>query len=228
MVLLPGMDGTGELFSEFMRMVPEPKHIDVLCYPTDASLSFSQLLRVVEAFVPATEHFVLLAESFSTPLAIQFAATNPPNLKGLILGAGFVTSPIRGLRISFLSLIAPLAFWLPLPKIAVSHFLVGPNAPDSLHAAIRAATQSVEPKILTARLRQVLTVDARFALGKVCVPILYIQATQDRLVGPSCLDEIAKIKPQIEVAQIEGPHLIIQREPQRCADVVTRFLDKLQ
>jgi len=227
LVLLPGMHGTRELFSEFLRMMPEPTQIDAPCYPTDASPSYNQLQATVEFFAPSSEDFVLLAESFSTPLAIQYAATNPPKLKGLILCAGFATSPVHGWKISFLSLIAPIAFRLPLPKIAVSRFLVGADAPESLHTAVRAAIRSVEPRVLTTRLRQVLTVDARAELEKVSVPVLYIQAQQDRLVGASSLEEIQGIKPQTEVAKIEGPHLVIQREPQRCADVVTRFLHSL-
>ena len=228
LVLLPGMHGTGELFDEFMRMMPEPKHIEAPYYPADAIPSYDQLQAMVEFIAPASEDFVLLAESFSTPLAIQYAATNPPNLRGLILCAGFATSPLRGCRRSFVSLIANLAFRLPLPRIAVSRFLVGPDAPESLHRAVRAAVCSVRPAVLAARLRQVLDVDVRSALRNISVPILYIQAQEDRLVGRSCLELIEGIRPQVEVAPIRGPHLILQREPQRCADIVARFMDRLQ
>jgi len=227
LVLLPGMHGTGELFSEFMSFIPEPKHIEALCYPAGASPSYHQLLGAVQSFVPANELYVLLAESFSTPPAILFAATNPPNLRGLILCAGFATSPIRGWRKSLASVIAPLAFRLPLPKAAVSHFLVGRRAPESLHASVRSTIFSVKPAVLAARLHQVLAVDARLALSQVSVPILYIQALQDRLVGESSLAEMCAIKPRIEVARIAGPHLILQREPQQAAKVVARFVQHL-
>ena len=98
LILLPGMHGTGELFSEFMRMMSEPKHIEALQYPPDVGPSYPQSLAVVQAFVPESGPYFLLAESFSTPLAIQFAATHPQNLKGLILAAGFASSPVGGLR----------------------------------------------------------------------------------------------------------------------------------
>jgi pimeloyl-ACP methyl ester carboxylesterase len=228
LVLLPGMHGTGELFSEFMRMMPEPMQIEASYFPTGASPSYDQLLAMVEFIAPASEDFVLLAESFSTPLAIQYAATNPPNLGGLILCAGFATSPLRGWRRSFASLIAPFAFRLPLPRKAVSRFLVGADSPESLHEAVRAAIRSVAPTVLIARLRQILAVDVRLALRDVSTPILYIQAQQDCLVGRSCLEEIRGIKPQVQVAQIRGPHLILQREPQKSADIVARFMDGLK
>jgi pimeloyl-ACP methyl ester carboxylesterase len=228
LVLLPGMHGSGELFAEFMNMVPGQERIEALHYPTDASPTYKQLLGAVGFIVLASEDYVLLAESFSTPLAILFAATNPPNLRGLILCAGFASAPIRGWRRSFASLIAPLAFRLPLPRIASSRFLVGADAPESLHSAVCSAIRSIRPVVLTARLRQVLEVDVRVALGNVSVPILYIQAQQDRLVGRCCLEEIQGIKPQVEVAQVGGPHLILQREPQKSADIVARFLDALK
>ena len=227
LVLLPGMHGTGNLFSEFMSRIPEPKHIEVLCYPPDATRSYEQLLVAVQSFVPTNEPSVLLAESFSTPLAIEFAANHPPNLRGLILCAGFAASPIRGWRKSLASLIAPLAFRLPFPKVAVSHFLIGKGASESLQISVRAAIHAVKPAVLAARLHQVLAVDARAALSRVSVPILCIQPMQDRLIGEASLAEMLVLKPQIEVAHIDGPHLILQREPERVAEVATRFIQRL-
>jgi pimeloyl-ACP methyl ester carboxylesterase len=124
-------------------------------------------------------------------------------------------------------LIAPLAVRLPLPKAAVSHFLVGKDAPESLHALVREAIRAVKPAVLVARLRLVLASDARLALSHVSVPILYIQALQDRLVGESCLAEMRAIKPQIKIAHIDGPHLILQREPQKSAEAVAIFIRQL-
>lgn len=224
LVLLPGMHGTGKLFSEFMSMIPEPRHIEAFYIPTEGSPSYDQLLVAVQSFAPTTAPYVLLAESFTTPLAIQFAATHPPNLKGLILCAGFATSPIRGWRKAIASLIAPLAFRLPLPKGAVSRYLVGRDAPESLQASVRASIRAVKPAVLASRLHQVLAVDARPALIQVSVPILCIHALHDRLVGESSLAEMRAIKPQIKVARISGPHLILQREPQQAAEAVTNFI----
>jgi pimeloyl-ACP methyl ester carboxylesterase len=93
---------------------------------------------------------------------------------------------------------------------------------------VKTAIRSVKPKVLTARLRQVLAVDVRTELKKISVPVLFIQAQQDRLAGPSCLEEIARISPQIKIARIDGPHLILQREPKQSADVVAQFMFRLQ
>jgi pimeloyl-ACP methyl ester carboxylesterase len=224
LVLLPGMHGTGELFSGFMRALPEPTQIEALSYPSDVSLSYPQLLESVRSFVPATDPYFLLAESFSTPLAIQFAATNPPNLKGLMLCAGFATSPLtRPMSLLALAL-SPLLFHLPLPSPVIDRFLVGPSAPESLSIAVRQAVSSVRPQVLASRLRTVLAGDVRRELSRIAVPVLYIQATEDKLVPPRCLREIQAISPQTKVIQLNGPHLILQREPRQAAEAVAAFI----
>jgi pimeloyl-ACP methyl ester carboxylesterase len=87
LVLLPGMDGTGELFANLVDAMPEPFELITVRYPTDQELSYSELKAFVQAACPVSRPFVLLAESFSTPAAIQYAATMPPNLCGLVLCA---------------------------------------------------------------------------------------------------------------------------------------------
>lgn len=223
LVLLPGMDGTGELFSEFAAALGGEFEIAMVRYPTEQCFSYAELEDFVRAACPISGPFVLLAESFSTPLAIQYAASNPVNLEGLVLCAGFATSPVRGWRRLLAWLLSPLVFRVPLPNLAAEFWLVGPDAPPSLLAAVRSAVSSVQPKVLAARLRTVLGCDVRAELGRVAVPILYIQAQQDRLVSASCLEELRRIKPQVAVTVLEGPHLLLQREPCRAAEVVAAF-----
>jgi pimeloyl-ACP methyl ester carboxylesterase len=227
LVLLPGMHGTGELFSEFMRAIPEPKQIEALYYPNDVIWSYPQLLRTVQAFVPESDAYYLLAESFSTPLAIQFAATKPANLKGLVLCAGFASSPVKGWRRRLARFFAPLLFNLGIPKIVLNQ-LAGPNASSALLAAVRAAIAAVKPNVLAARARAVLACDATAELSKIDVPILYLLAKQDKIVPPWCLEEILRIKPDVNVVAIDAPHLLIQREPQKAAVAVTELLSKLE
>jgi pimeloyl-ACP methyl ester carboxylesterase len=110
----------------------------------------------------------------------------------------------------------------------MDRFLIGSNPPESLQSAVRAAVSSVKPKVLTARLRAVLSCDARQALSQIAVPMLYIQAAKDKVVPKSCLDEIRRIKPEIRVAEIDGPHLILQREPKKSANIVAKFIEDFQ
>ena len=227
LVLLPGMDGTGQLFNDFVEALPNALEAVTVRYPTERCLSYSELENFVRAGCPTSGPFMLLAESFSTPLAIQYAAANPENLVGLVLCAGFATSPVRGWWQLLGRLLAPLLFRIPLPNLAAKLWLVGPNASPSLLAAVRSAVSSVRSKVLAARLRAVLGCDVRAELGQVVVPVLYIQASQDRLVRASCLEELRRIKPQIAVAVLGGPHLLLQRGPRRAAEVVAGFAQHL-
>jgi pimeloyl-ACP methyl ester carboxylesterase len=170
---------------------------------------------------------VLLAESYSSPLAVQFAATNPPNLKALILCTGFVTSPVRGWRRFTASFLTSILFRLPLPAIFANYFLLGPDPPKGLLAAVRSALSTVKPAVLSARLRAILNCDARAELACISVPILYLQATQDRLIPASSLEEMQHIKPQVTVAKIPGPHLLLQREPETAAQSIANFIRQL-
>ena len=227
LMLLPGMDGTGDLYINFIGALPDAFETEVLRYPTDRFLSYEQLALFVGSATSISEPFVLVAESFSTPLAIQLAATKPPTLKGVVICAGFITSPVRGWLRPLCSLLSPVMFHGALPEFVAKYLLVGPNASRSLLVALRTAISSVKPKVLSARLRAVLTCDARAELEQVAVPILYLQAQQDRLVGKSCLEEIRRIKPKTTATVITGPHLLFQCEPHRTAECVGEFIQKL-
>ena len=224
LVLLPGMDGTGKLFSEFVAALPRSFETVTVRYPTDRPLSYLELGGIVRDACPVSEPFLLVAESFSTPLAIQYAATNPTNLEGVVLCTGFATSPVTGWRRLLGSLLAPFMFRVPLPNLAAKLWLVGPDAPPSLLTAVQAAISSVQPRVLCARLRAVLECEVRADLNRVAVPILYLQAKSDRLVGASCLEDVRRIKPQVTVASLEGPHLLLQCKPQRAAEAVVQFV----
>jgi len=220
LVLLPGMDGTGELFASFVEALPKSFKPVIVRYPTERFLSYLELEELVRAACPASEPFMLVAESFSTPVAITLAAKKPPNLRGLILCAGFSSSPLRGWQRSLASLLAPILFHMYPPDWAVRLLLVGSDAPTSLLRALRRSLASVQPSVLAARLRTSLACDVSEELSRIGMPILYIQATRDRMLGPRCLEEIRKIKPQVTVTALDSPHLLLQREPRRAVEII--------
>lgn len=225
-VLLPGMYGTGELFADFAAALPVTFASQVVAYPNDVYLSYAELLDLIRASVPVSEPYVIVAESFSTTLAIQFAATGPPNLKGMVLSAGFVTSPIRGLMRSICLFLTPIMPDLPVPEFAGGFMLFG-SAPSSLQARVRDAVASAKPEVLMERARAALTCNALEELSKVRVPMLYLQAGHDRLVSSVCLEDIRRVKPEIEAVVLEGPHLLLQVMPRQAAEIVVDFVRRL-
>jgi pimeloyl-[acyl-carrier protein] methyl ester esterase len=220
------MDGTGNLFADFVNALPKSLTAETVRYP-DSAYSYRELAEFVQSVTPVFEPFVLLAESFSTPLAIRYAAANSTNLRGLILCAGFAASPARGLWRPLYSLLTSALGGMRLPGFAARLLLVGQSASDDLVAAVQVAIASVSSRTLSARVRAILACDVSTELAQVRVPILYLQATHDRLVNASCCEEIRRIQPRTEVARIDGPHLILQREPQRAAELVVSFVGRL-
>lgn len=217
------MDGTGELFESFVGALPEGFKTQIVRYPTNRPLPSSELAKLLRSAVECSDAFVLIAESFSSPLAIELAATNPPSLRGLVICSGFASSPIPKYLQSICSFFAPVCFLVSPPSVAIKLFLVGFNCPIGMVAAVKSAISSVNPWVLSARLRSVLACDVRSALSRVTVPMLIIRPSHDRLVGVVKLEEMRRIKPSAAVETVSGPHLLFQREPHRSAEIVARF-----
>jgi pimeloyl-ACP methyl ester carboxylesterase len=220
------MHGSSELFADFVSALPTSLETRVLGYPNDILLSNSELLDLIRSFVPASEPFVLLAESFSTPLSIQFAAANPPNLKGLILCAGFATSPLRGVMRILGRYLAPVLPFIPA-GVAGAVMVSGSHAPHSILGRLRSAINSVRPAVFVDRVHLVLAWDVLDDLHCVNVPVLYLQAAHDRLVNPVCLEEMRHVKPEMDVVVLNGAHILLQLMPRQSAEIVASFARRL-
>jgi pimeloyl-ACP methyl ester carboxylesterase len=226
LVLLPGLDGSGELFRGVAAVLPEGLETETLWYPADRVLSYGELAGTLRGAIPVDEPFVLVAESFGVPLAILIAALEPPNLRGMVLSAGFATSPLRGWRRTLAWDLAPLLSHVPLPGFVARYLMVGDEAPRALAELVKDTVGWLTPKVLCARVREVLHVDVRAELATVRVPVLYLQPTKDRLVEPLCLGEMQAVKMGRTVT-IEGPHMLLQCEPVLCAEAVAGFVREL-
>ncbi|MFN2513731.1 MAG: alpha/beta fold hydrolase [Pyrinomonadaceae bacterium] len=96
-------------------------------------------------------------------------------------------------------LIRGLFFMLEPPQFVVSRYLLGEKPPIDLVETFRQANLSVPPDVLAFRMRSVLNVDVRRAFAACHLPILYLFATQDRLVKRRSLAQMLKINPQMTV-----------------------------
>src|SRR5690349_12020217 len=93
-VILPGMDGTGKLLDDFAAALKPELDPIVLSYPGDRPLGYSELESLARAALPQDRPFVIVAESFSGPIAVAIGASQPAGLRGLILCCSFVRNPI--------------------------------------------------------------------------------------------------------------------------------------
>nr|WP_282829168.1 alpha/beta hydrolase [Pelomonas sp. V22] len=226
LVLLPGMDGTGDLFAPFLEALGDQFTTQVVRYPTDQELGYEELLALTRRSLPIDEPYVVLGESFSGPIAISLAAEAPPLLRGVILCCTFARNPRPALE--------PLKSLLPLvplrwsPSAALSWALLGSFGSTALRAAIAGAVRRVAPKVLRARLRSVASVDVSAMLAAVKVPCLYLRASHDRLVPASASVHIQGVLPLVSVVQINAPHCLLQAVPAEAARVVSPFVREVQ
>lgn len=221
LILLPGMDGTGELFAPLLAELPLELPVTVVRYP-DRAAGYAEHVAVARAELPRDQPFVLLGESFSGPVAVRLAAEAPRNLRGLILCASFLTCPSPLLRA--LRALTPLATPKLLPGFVAHHSLLGRFATPALRAAQARALSHVSSRTLTARLRAMADIDVRADLRAMDHPSLYLRGTRDRVVGARYGEEFVATARQGRLVDIEAPHFLLQARPREAADAIRGFL----
>jgi pimeloyl-ACP methyl ester carboxylesterase len=220
LVLIPGLDGTGDLFADFVDALG---HDDVLVirYPPDRQMDYPAHEAFVRERLPTTD-FVLLAESFSGPVGVSIAASGDFRLKGLVLCASFAANPLP--VFGPLSRICAALPAVRLPPALFAPWLYAGFATPELRRAHAAAMNKVSASTLQARVAAILRVDYLAQLRLIQVPMLYLLATSDRLIPRSALGKIQRVRPDIQVAEFDAPHFLLQTRPRETADRVARFL----
>jgi pimeloyl-[acyl-carrier protein] methyl ester esterase len=228
LVLLPGLDGTGRLFDPLLKILPADFTASVVSWPTDRSLSYSQLEPQVREALPTDKPFAIVAESFSGPLAVMIAASPPHNLQALILSASFINNPLPPALRWLRPLVSPVWFQVKPSRHLIRHFLLGHDCPDEVVDLVIEAIRSVPPETLAFRIRQVTGVNVGQELQRCGVPLLYLPGRRDRLVSQRSWKEISRLKPEAKCVEIDAPHLILQRKPAEAFIAIYGFLRNLQ
>ena len=226
LVLLPGMDGTGTLFEAFAAALGTEFNVKVVSYPTTEPLGYPELESIARTALPSEGPFVILGESFSGPIAVSLAASCSSQLKGLVLCCTFVRNP----RPVF-SVLKPFVGVLPVtfaPVHFLIHLLLGRSFTTALRTALKQALAQVSPSALRARLRAVLSVDVSAKLAEVDVPVLYLRASQDRVVPQTASKLVSQLCPRAKVVQLEAPHFLLQTVPSEAARIVAAFVREVE
>jgi len=223
LVLLPGLDGTGDLFAPFVAAL-DGVCTHIVGYPHDRAMGYAEHEAYARNELPADKDYVLLAESFSGPIGIAIAASKPAGLRGLILCASFASNP--------LPLFSPLsrligAFPAPrVPPSVAAPWLYAGRATPELRRAHAAAMAKVSARVLAARVAAILAVDQRAQLAGIDVPMLYLRAKEDRLVSDSVARAILRARPGTQFMEFDAPHFLLQTEPEACAAVTREFIQR--
>lgn len=223
LVLLPGLDGTGKLFAEFLRVLDLNISTLVVAYPKDIPMNYDQLETLVAAALPTDRPFVLLGESFSGPLAIRIAARRPEFLVGLVLCVTFASNPYSWAG----AWVRPLAKFLPLkslPRWVRAPLMWGSASPNRAPRQSERAMTGVSAAVVRQRIASLLAVDETAALAHISAPTLVLCATRDRVVSKAATLTILRGIAHAQRVDIDGPHLLLQTCPQECAAAVLSFM----
>lgn len=226
LVFLPGLDGTGISFEPLQEVLPPGVATAVVRYPTDRLLSFEETVRCARDQIPWDEGAVILAESFSGPVAVALVGSGRLRAMCLILCSTFARPP-RPLVLKLLEFLPLKALLrLPLPRLLLKHVVAGGEESAAVFLAMWQRVKAVVPaEVLVHRLRIICGVDVRGFLPGLNVPCLYIQAASDRSVPASSLCDFMEGVPDLRVKRIAGPHFILQAQPRASLDAITSFLD---
>ncbi len=224
LVLLPGMDGTGDLFADFVTEVSARLPTQVINYPPDRPLTYEGLVEHVMAQLPTQDPFILLGESFAGPIAIAIAKRAPPNMVGLVLCATFAKKP-RPLIARAGALCSGLALYGARSSLTW-RFVLGKFFNPALFASIRNAIGRVDASVMVVRAQELGKVDVSNDLAAVKVPVLYLKALSDRLVLPKSCEHIVSCNPGVKVREIDAPHFVLQAVPQVAAVEILGFCEQ--
>ena len=224
LVLLPGMDGTGELFAEFVRALKNEVTSIIIRYPENQAMGYEELEGYVRDRLPVGQPFVLLGESFSGPIAISIASSQPAGLIGLILCCTFASNPLPMLR-PLRSLISVLPISSKLTMF-IAPFLLGNFSSSALRQSLQRALSKVPASTFRRRIRAVFDIDVSDQLKKIRAPILYLQAADDRIVPVLALKKIRECAMNLKVVTLRAPHLLLQAVPVEAATIVKKFIDE--
>lgn len=221
LVLLPGLDGTGELFEDFVAALAPDIAVIVVSYPRNRPQDYAALEAFVRERLP--EHpFVLLAESFSGPIGLAIAAAPPPQLRGLVLCCTFAKLPFPFARwMRHLVRAAPMAM---LPQASLDVCLLGGQASASLRARFAETLATVAPQVLKQRAQQALQVDVSARLKEIRLPTLYLRGRRDRLIGWRALRLLANGVRSLQSLSFDAPHFLLQVRPVEAAAAVSDFV----
>nr|WP_248858085.1 lysophospholipase [Stenotrophomonas maltophilia] len=207
-VMLPGLDGTGLLSAHFVEaMQARGIQMQVLPMPARGPQDYTTLASILRPQLPASP-FVLLADSFAGPLAVELAAAPPPGLRGLVLSTTFARRPVP-----------PLAL--------MARLLLGQWRTRANLRELSLAITQVPAATLRQRAAATLQVDVRALLPELVLPTLCLHAQQDRLLWPPSVAELQVLLPDARHVSLQGPHLLLQARADAAAAEIAAWMRTL-
>ncbi len=226
-ILLPGVYGTGLMFTPLVDAMPEEYDCRIISYPIDKVLSYSELTKYVAERIPQDKPFIILAESFSGPIALMLTELLGENLKALILVCTYVTNPHPWLA-KFSKFVLKDHIVARTPSRFMARFMIaGFKMSDEMLDLAFSIQRRVSAKVFRYRLYEAMAVDVSGILKRLKMPILHMYAKNDRVIPRSAQRKIKHIRPDLNSVAIPGPHYLLQTKAEECLRSIKPFLKSL-
>ncbi len=194
----------------------------VVRLPDTRKQDYDILCEYVSEKLPNEDH-IIVAESFSGPIAAKLAVQHHENIRGIVFVATFLTPPRKSLLAVSRVFPVKLLAKLPMAKYFEKRLFLGKGANDELVTLFRKTISALDSQLIRSRLRAVENL--KVSLKKCTVPSIYLQATNDKLVPSTHSEEFDDFFTEIKIRPIQGPHFLLQAKPQESADEIRKFIE---
>ncbi|MDO3388228.1 alpha/beta hydrolase [Gilvimarinus sp. SDUM040013] len=221
LVLLPGMDGTGDLFAPLLAELPQKYCTEVVSLNSLSAESYDGQVRLLVEKLWNNEPKVLVAESYSGPLALQLCQQLPNCVTAVIFIASFTGPPSPYSKHSHK---IPLGLMSsgPVSRVVLNYLGFDRKATqDQLSRVFQSVEKTGMPK-MRQRLRNISRLTNLNV--SVNVPALYIRPKNDRFVSLDTVRQVATTFSSTEVVELQRGHFIGQHSAKECAGQIDRFL----
>jgi len=208
-LLIPGMDGTGKLFSPLLDELPSGVDTQVICLndlknqnPIDQALEIASLI--------GSEEVIILSESYSGYIAYHLSLLPNLNIKHVIFAASFLENPTWLSRLNKLLPLNLVRSGL-IPDIALSSVLFAQRNNKKLVNIFNSSLKLISNSTLRRRLNVIANLVR--PSESLSVPCTYVQASNDYLVSNKSVDVFKELCININIVKASGGHFIVQSNP---------------
>lgn len=222
-VLLPGLDGTGEMFARLAGRLERHMHVTVVRYPDDASFGYPEYVAFAKGIVGSRRVF-LLGESFSGPVSIAVARELGDQVQGLLLSATFVQPPWPSWLIRRAATVDPTSS----PPAIRDWVLMGRHQDAGLKQTVQNIVERLPLGVRRARLLAVAGVDSRDDFARLKCPVLALHGTGDWLVTKRSLARAIATKRSAAMTLLPAAHMLLQTHSEQAAERILAFVSRIK
>jgi len=113
----------------------------------------------------------------------------------------------------------------PIPTLFSRLFFLGFFAETKTVKLFNETIKTLPPSIIAYRLNEIANL--KYRKEKIKLKTTYIQASNDKIVPSKSLKDWQEVCSNIDIFKVKGNHLILQANPIKCAEIITKVIDSI-